>query len=944
MSEIKIPISVELGNSLQKLKGLSGELNKVEGDVSDINKESKGTADAIGKIGDAGKKISAEGPATFKAQLRAANEELNRTIVQFGAASPAAQAAAKRVAELKDAIGDAKLLTDAFNPDAKFLAFGNALKGVAGAFSAVQGAQALFGSESKAVQETLLKVQGALALSQGINSVLEAKDAFIALGVQLGIVRTAKIANNAADATSAVVQGASALAAEGLAVAETEVAVATTAAAGSMGILKTALIATGIGAAVVAIGLLVANFDKIKESLTGIGVAEQALADTTEDLQKGLKGAYEETAKVKSAFDLAREGVISKKEALKVYNETLGDSFGKTNDLNEAERRFNAGAQTYVQIQGLKAQANALFAKAAEAAAKGTTAGLEDQTGLWGKLKFAIQAATAPGSSQAVKGLIESQNKGVKEAVQLRNNEAKAINNVAEGLLRQAEELKKQSGLKVDLFGVDDNKAKQAKTKIESVADILKKLDAQIKGLSRLEFVDGIDRTTEKIKLAQEAFDLLVKEKKLTLDDSRLRGVKTLIDSFNVQNLSNQVADVFNNLNNSFKTLEGKRIALGIDVTDDKIKAVQEALNALSGLSIKTDVDITAINNLKATLQGLNVDKLQNQLETGLSDILTREYTLGANLDPEKLKLVQDALKTAFTLGIPSDSPIYAQLNELANRFGKPQEVPLVIKIDTKNGNKSLNELERENLERVKKNAEELAGQISSTIESGLQDAIGSFAEGLGNALTGAGSVGDALTAGLSSLGSTIQQIGKEFLVIAVTVEKVKAFLFKNTALAIVGSIALIAAGAALKSVATKKLATGGFVSGPGTETSDSIPAMLSDGEFVIKASTVKRYGKGFFDRLNQGQLNVADGVAKFNTGGFVQRSVARLSSPIQKFALGGLVQNLTSLGISGAAIGTPIINEQLGQQVPYIATTEIKGQDLRIVLNRANTRFNNTN
>jgi hypothetical protein len=200
------------------------------------------------------------------------------------------------------------------------------------------------------------------------------------------------------------------------------------------------------------------------------------------------------------------------------------------------------------------------------------------------------------------------------------------------------------------------------------------------------------------------------------------------------------------------------------------------------------------------------------------------------------------------------------------------------------------------------------------------------------------------LTAGLSSLGSTIQQIGKEFLVIAITVEKVKAFLFKNTALAIVGSIALIAAGAALKSVATKKLATGGFVSGPGTETSDSIPAMLSDGEFVIKASTVKRYGKGFFDRLNQGQLNVADGVAKFNTGGFVQRSVARLSSPIQKFALGGLVQNLTSLGISGATIGTPIINEQLGQQVPYIATTEIKGQDLRIVLNRANTRFNNTN
>lgn len=46
--------------------------------------------------------------------------------------------------------------------------------------------------------------------------------------------------------------------------------------------------------------------------------------------------------------------------------------------------------------------------------------------------------------------------------------------------------------------------------------------------------------------------------------------------------------------------------------------------------------------------------------------------------------------------------------------------------------------------------------------------------------------------------------------------------------------------------------ANGGFVSGPGTPTSDSIPAMLSDGEYVIRAAAVNRYGVGFFDSLNQ--------------------------------------------------------------------------------------------
>ncbi len=48
------------------------------------------------------------------------------------------------------------------------------------------------------------------------------------------------------------------------------------------------------------------------------------------------------------------------------------------------------------------------------------------------------------------------------------------------------------------------------------------------------------------------------------------------------------------------------------------------------------------------------------------------------------------------------------------------------------------------------------------------------------------------------------------------------------------------------------KMAAGGFVSGPGTGTSDSIPAMLSNGEYVIKASAVGTYGVDFLNALNQ--------------------------------------------------------------------------------------------
>jgi TP901 family phage tail tape measure protein len=46
--------------------------------------------------------------------------------------------------------------------------------------------------------------------------------------------------------------------------------------------------------------------------------------------------------------------------------------------------------------------------------------------------------------------------------------------------------------------------------------------------------------------------------------------------------------------------------------------------------------------------------------------------------------------------------------------------------------------------------------------------------------------------------------------------------------------------------------ATGGFIQGPGTGTSDSVPAMLSNGEYVVNAAAVRSYGVDFMNSLNQ--------------------------------------------------------------------------------------------
>lgn len=54
--------------------------------------------------------------------------------------------------------------------------------------------------------------------------------------------------------------------------------------------------------------------------------------------------------------------------------------------------------------------------------------------------------------------------------------------------------------------------------------------------------------------------------------------------------------------------------------------------------------------------------------------------------------------------------------------------------------------------------------------------------------------------------------------------------------------------------------ATGGYIAGPGTATSDSIPAYLSNGEYVVKAAAVQKYGVHMFHELNA--MRFADGGA----------------------------------------------------------------------------------
>jgi TP901 family phage tail tape measure protein len=82
----------------------------------------------------------------------------------------------------------------------------------------------------------------------------------------------------------------------------------------------------------------------------------------------------------------------------------------------------------------------------------------------------------------------------------------------------------------------------------------------------------------------------------------------------------------------------------------------------------------------------------------------------------------------------------------------------------------------------------------------------------------------------------------------------------------------------------------GGRVRGPGTKVSDSVPALLSAGEYVVKAAAVDRYGVNFLEALNRGLVDRRDTKTP--------RRKLTVTRPTRKaFAEGGLVVSAPSAG-----------------------------------------------
>jgi hypothetical protein len=367
---------------------------------------------------------------------------------------------------------------------------------------------------------------------------------------------------------------------------------------------------------------------------------QEANDEANKAVEKSTMDVMVATNEVGTAFELAKEGVISKDEALATYNEKLGDTFGAATTLAEAERLYVAKTDAYIQATMARARAEVFAKKAAEADAKAITAKTKDQTTAADKVssyidankKTAYSIATSTGLiglavtavydklDESGKTLADRQKIRVKEEEKRQGKMSNLYQEEAKKALKTALELEKSNDI-----NIKGGQKKTASHKKESDKRI-KEAEKEAKRLADI----ANKENEERIKREDAQFDLL---NKLTLTQ-REQDILALTQDYDKKyELANGNAE----LEKLLAEQQKKDIAeINKKYADEaEKKAKEEADKILAAKKAADDL----IFELNATQQEKDIRALEEQLEADrkvLGDNAAAQLQLTAKFEEDK--------------------------------------------------------------------------------------------------------------------------------------------------------------------------------------------------------------------------------------------------------------------------------------------------------------------
>lgn len=405
---------------------------------------------------------------SLKAQLREMKAELSKMEMAGKAGSKAYNELRIKAGELEDQLGDTNAQVKILASDTKiFDGLISGATGVVGAFTAVQGAAALWGGENEELEKTLMKVNGAMAVLQGLQAVAEVlnKDSafsvvFLSKARQADVVATE--AQTAATAAQTVAMNGANVATK---------------------LLRIGLASIGIGLIIALVAYLIANWDKLKASMEKILPATKDMGKGWDELKAifvGVGTALVEyvIAPFKIAFALITEGLDGAiEQAKESYN--VIDNYNKGHQQQvEANARAHALEMKKIRMQQWENQL-----KIEEAEGKDTYKSREKLY----KNKIAIAKKEGEDTKDLEQELAEFQ-------ARKRGEDRKAAQDAAK---KAADEAKKAAE---DAKKKREDELKKAAEFAKQQTELTEKYTREINALRIDKLEDGLEKERQKIK------------------------------------------------------------------------------------------------------------------------------------------------------------------------------------------------------------------------------------------------------------------------------------------------------------------------------------------------------------------------------------------------------------------------------------------------------------
>ena len=280
----------------------------------EVKKAIEGNTTALERLTKSGKSLTGQ-LRGLKAELTLLEQQGKDNTKEFNQLLIAAS-------KLEDQIGDTRarvkiLASDTF----KFDAAVQATQGLAAGFEVAQGAAALFGSESEDLQKAILKVQGAIAVANGVQQIAN-------LLLEESAIKTAILTAKQAIYTTVV--GTS---------------------TGALKVFRIALAATGVGALVVGLGFLIEKLFASNEATEDATEATNKLAEANQKVADSVAEAA--TEQELAAIRLAKaQGKITDATAkraeveAKVNEDLRKNQLQTLTELTDARAAYNESIKT----------------------------------------------------------------------------------------------------------------------------------------------------------------------------------------------------------------------------------------------------------------------------------------------------------------------------------------------------------------------------------------------------------------------------------------------------------------------------------------------------------------------------------------------------------------------------------------------------------------------